>query len=65
MKDWYGTEESFDTVKEVAIQNMFDVFVSGLDIVVPNSCFYTCGTYEELQEKVASLEGCVNVKWDD
>lgn len=37
MKDWYGTEESFDAVK----------------------------TYEELQEKVSSLEGCVNVKWDD
>lgn len=65
MKDWYGTEESFDTVKEVAIQNMLDVFVFDLDIVVPNSCFYSCETYEELQEKISSLEGCVNIKLDD
>lgn len=65
MKDWYGTEESFETVKEVAIQNMLDVSVIGWYIVVPNSCFYPCETYEELQEKVSSLEGCVNVKWDD
>nr|DAL16600.1 MAG TPA_asm: hypothetical protein [Caudoviricetes sp.] len=65
MKDWYGTDESFDTVKEVAIQNMLDVFVFEWDIVVPNTCFYSCSTYEELQEKVSSLEGCVTVKWDD
>lgn len=39
MKDWYGTEESFETVKEVAIQNMLDASVIGWDIVVPNSCF--------------------------
>lgn len=63
MKYWYGTEESFDTLKEVAIQNLFVVFVLGLYIVVPNSCFYPCVTYEELQEKVSSLEGRVNVKW--
>lgn len=65
MKDWYGSRESFETVKVVAIANGLDVFVFDWNIVVPNSCFYTCETYEELQDKVSSLEGCVNVKWDD
>lgn len=65
MKDWYGSRESFETVKVVAIANGLDVFVFGWNIVVPNSCFYTCGTYEELQEKVASLEGWATVKWYD
>lgn len=62
MKDWYGSRESFETVKVEAIANGLDVFVFDWNIVVPNLCFYTCGTYEELQEKVASLEGCINVK---
>lgn len=62
MKDLYGTEESFETVRKVAIQDMLDVSVIGWDIVVPYSCFYPCETHEELQEKVLSLGGWANVK---
>ena len=56
MKDLYDSRESFETVKVVAIVSGLDVLVYDRNIVVPNSCFYPCETYEELQEKVASLE---------
>lgn len=65
MNDWYGTEESFETVKEVAIQNELDVYVVGYDFVVPNTCFYSCETYEELREKGKLLARLVTLKWDD
>ena len=65
MKDWYGTEESFETVVEVAIQNELDISVVGYDFVVPNTCFYSCETYEELQEKGKYLARLATVKLDD
>lgn len=65
MKEWYGTEESFEKLVEVAIQNELDVYVVGYDFVVPYTCFYSCETYEELREKGKPLARLVTLKWDD
>ena len=65
MKDWYGTQESFETIKELAIQNMLVVFAVDYDLVIPNSCFYHCESYNELLEKDEELKRLgVRVEWD-
>ena len=64
MKKWYGSEETFETLKMVAAENMLTVFVYDYDIVIPNSCFYPCDTWDELLEKESELEKMrVNVEW--
>ncbi len=64
MKDWYGSEESFETLKSVAIENMLTVFVVGLDIVIPNSCFYPCDSWYEMTEKEEELKKLrVQIEW--
>ena len=51
MKNWYGLEVSFETLKSVAIENMLTVFIDGLDIIIPNSCFYPCDSWHDMCEK--------------
>lgn len=64
MKNWYGSEESFETLKMVSVENMLTVFVDGLDIVIPNSCFYPCDSLDELLEKETELKKVhVQVEW--
>lgn len=64
MKSWYGSEESFETLKMVSSENMLTVFVDGLDIVIPNSCFYPCDSWDELLEKETELKKVrVQVEW--
>lgn len=64
MKNWFGSEESFETLKMVAVENMLTVFVVGLDIVIPNSCFYPCDSWNELLENETELKKvCVQVEW--
>lgn len=65
MNDLYGTEESFETIKEVAVENMLIVFAIDYDLVIPNRCFYPCVSYNELLEKEEELKRSnVRVEWD-
>lgn len=64
MKDWYGSEESFETLKMVAAENMLTVFVNELDIVIPNSCFYPCDSWHDMLEKEEELKKLrIHVEW--
>lgn len=64
MKSWYGSEETFETLKMVAVENMLTVFVDGLDIVIPNSCFYPCDSWMDMLEKEEELKKLrIQVEW--
>ena len=64
MKNWYGSEETFETLKMVAMENMLTVFVDGLDIIIPNSCFYPCDSWKDMLEKEEELKKSrVQVEW--
>ena len=64
MKTWYGSEESFETLKMVASENMLTVFVCGYELVIPNRCFYPCGSIEEILEKETELKKSrIQVEW--
>lgn len=64
MRDWYGTEKSFETLKMVAAKNRLTVFVNDYELVIPNMCFYPCCTFNEILEKEESLKrACVSVEW--
>jgi|GEM_PF-4886807 len=40
----------------VAAENMLTVFVNDYDLVIPNSCFYPCDSWDELLEKETELK---------
>ena len=64
MKTWYGSEESFETVKMVAAENMLTVVVDGLDIIIPNTCFYPCESWNDMLEKEEELKKLrIQVEW--
>jgi len=64
MKNWYGSEESFEILKMVAMENMLTVFVNDYEFVIPNSCFYPCCSWDELLEKETELKKLrIQVEW--